>query len=116
MAQIVAAEANARRNKGWGFIDIRDLSSFTLVHVPGAVCIPFSMTTARNKRASSIFLEAVSRKFQKTDKIVVIDENGSLSTFAVLRLSAAGYKHLRIVYAGMNAWLCCSRLPVVRRE
>eukprot|EP00171_Calliarthron_tuberculosum_P020824 IDg20824t1 len=116
MALINSDEAHARMNSGWHHIDVRDPQAFSRLHAPGSVNIPFSMVAAHSRIYGVPFLAAVTRAYRKNDKIIISCADGSLSTPAVLRLSAAGYKHLRVVYGGMNAWCRYKRLPVVKKQ
>lgn len=114
MEIIYANEAHVRKGDGWLQIDVRDTKGFSKIHVPNSVNIPVTVKEACSYSKGAAFVNEVSRRYRKDDKIIVTCADGDLSSAAALRLIAVGFQYVSVVYCGINEWSRYRNLPLTR--
>jgi rhodanese-related sulfurtransferase len=80
------------QKKGMMILDVRTGKEYERGHIPGAVHVPLSDVGARIK------------KVKKEKELVVYDQTGIRSIWAIKRLMGMGYKNLYNLKGGFNAW------------
>jgi rhodanese-related sulfurtransferase len=80
------------QRKGSMLLDVRTDKEDERGHIPGAVHVPFAEIGDKIK------------KLKKDKELVVYDENGSRSIWAIKRLIGMGYKNLVNLKGGYRAW------------
>ncbi|HUL00995.1 MAG TPA: rhodanese-like domain-containing protein [Nitrospirota bacterium] len=80
------------QKKGMVLLDVRSDKEYAKGHIPGAVHVPFSDIGDRVK------------KLKKDKELVVYDQMGTRSIWAIKRLIGMGYKNLTNLKGGYHAW------------
>ena len=80
------------QKKGMMILDVRTGKEYERGHIPGAVHVPLADVGARIK------------KVKKEKELVVYDQAGSRSIWAIKRLMGMGYKNLYNLKGGFDAW------------
>ena len=80
------------QKKGMVLLDVRTDKEYEKGRIPGAVHVPLSDIGTRVK------------KLKKDKDLVVYDQSGSRSIWAIKRLMGMGYKNLYNLKGGYNAW------------
>ncbi|MFA5073448.1 MAG: rhodanese-like domain-containing protein [Nitrospirota bacterium] len=81
-----------QEKKGVVLLDIRGTKEYKRGHIPGAVHVPFTEIGSRVK------------KLKKEKELIVYDQSGTKSLWAIRRLIGMGYKNLYNLKGGYNAW------------
>lgn len=115
MAEITivsAREAHDLMQRGWYLVDLRSANDYAQYHVPDSFNIPF------NRRAPAAWVREIKDTFATLDPVIVICQDGDISTDAFYHLFVNQFECIRDVSRGMNGWVRQSELPltVVKAE
>lgn len=91
-ADISVRDAIKLQDAGAFVLDVRELSEWQQVHIPGATSIPLGQLTSRVSEVP------------KDKQVVVICHSGNRSKVGRDALLQAGFTHVTSVNGGMNAW------------
>ena len=80
------------QKKGITLLDIRTSKEYELGHIPGSVHVQLSDFGDKLKR------------LKKDKEVVVYCQNGNQSVWAIKRLMGLGFRNLRTLKGGYNAW------------
>ena len=109
LSRLSPAEAAAAIAAGWTLVDTRSIDEQrTHGGIPGAIPVPLSVLEWRVDAASGHPSPALSGR---TDRLVLICEDGYSSSLAALRLRAIGFPNTTDVIGGFRAWAAAG-LPV----
>jgi rhodanese-related sulfurtransferase len=92
---IPASDVYADLGKNFQIIDIRNPESYANGHIKGAVNLPM------NKVLDHLLHDIVPSKL---DKIIIVCENGDLSSYTTTVLRLVGYRNVFAMKFGMSAW------------
>jgi len=112
MALITPTEAKARKGRGWVHIDIRSKVEFEKISIPNSINVPFGNFHSNPRQ----FQANVMKKVPLSRKIIISCEDGRESNFAAVRLSAAGFSNVAVLYRGIKSWEVMKRFPVRRGQ
>jgi rhodanese-related sulfurtransferase len=104
--RISAAEAKARLEAGWIFLDVRSELEFEQGHPEGAYNAPLMHLGSEGMTPNDRFVEVVAARFAKSQPIVVGCKSGARSLRAAELLSEAGFEQVvdqRAGFAGVRS-------------
>jgi rhodanese-related sulfurtransferase len=84
------------------YVDVRSPQEYEQGHVPGAYNIPLLFMTPAGMQPNPAFLDAVTQRFGKTQKIVFGCKAGGRSQRACELLAQQGYAHLVNMAGGFH--------------
>lgn len=87
------------------YLDVRTQEEFKAGHVEGAFNIPFMFKEETGMKKNVNFVDEVSNKFQKDEHVIVGCQSGRRSLMAVNDLNVEGFKGLKDMRGGINAWI-----------
>lgn len=113
MAEITivsSREAHDLMQNGWYLVDIRTAAEYATYHVPDSFNIPF------NRYAPAAWVREIKDTFAKLDPVIVICQDGDISTDAFYHLFVNQFECIRDVNGGMNDWIKHTDLPLTASE
>ncbi len=102
MKRITPAEAAAKMNEGYVYLDVRSVPEFETGHPKGAFNIPLMHAGRISMSPNPKFMDEVAKAFPKDAKIVVGCKSGGRSVGAVGLMEMAGYQDLLEQRAGFD--------------
>lgn len=102
MKRITPAEAAAKMEEGYVYLDVRSAPEFETGHPKGAYNIPLMHAGRFGMSPNPRFMEEVAKTFSKETKIVVGCKSGGRSVGAVGLMEMAGYPDLLEQRAGFD--------------
>ncbi|CAN0924870.1 Thiosulfate sulfurtransferase 16, chloroplastic [Linum grandiflorum] len=102
---VVVRAAYQLLEKGHVYLDIRTFEEFNAGHPAGAVNIPYLLNKGAGMSKNPKFLDQVSSKFDKQEKILVGCQSGMRSLMAVADMQTAGFTSVVAVAGGYNSWV-----------
>lgn len=94
------------QSRGWYLVDLRSASDYAEYHVPDSFSIPF------DRRNPGAWIREIKDTFHTLDPVIVICQDGDISTDAFYHLFVNRYETIRDVSGGMNDWVKHSDLPL----
>jgi len=92
IANVDAAGAQSAIDSGAQAVDVRTAGEFQMGHIPGAINVPVDV------------LEAQAQSWDRDATYVVYCATGQRSTTAVEIMRTLGFKNIRHLSAGIQAW------------
>ena len=93
------------QEEGYVHLDVRSVPEFEAGHVEGAFNIPFMKMTPAGMKPNLHFIEEVSGRFGKSDKLIISCKSGGRSARAAGALAQLGYDQLLDLEGGYDAWV-----------
>ncbi|CAN6182223.1 unnamed protein product [Urochloa humidicola] len=101
----VEAASDLLRSGGHRYLDVRTEEEFRNGHVGDSLNVPYLFFTSQGKEKNPKFIEQVVAHFDKQDSIVVGCKCGVRSELACFDLLAAGFKNVKNMEGGYDAWV-----------
>jgi rhodanese-related sulfurtransferase len=100
--RISPAEAKARMDEGYTYVDVRSEQEFAEGRPAGAVNVPFMHVGPTGMTANPDFLRAMNASFEKGAKLIVGCKSGGRSARAAQALVADGFTDVLDQRAGWD--------------
>lgn len=94
--------AHERQSVGWIYVDVRSPEEFMQGHPEGSVNIPIMLQTPGGMTPNPKFLDAMTRKYKPTDKLLLGCRSGARSARAAEMLATRGFSTLANVSGGFS--------------
>jgi rhodanese-related sulfurtransferase len=102
MKHVTSADAAAKMDEGYVYLDVRSVPEFEGGHPKGAYNIPLMHASGGAMSPNPKFMAEVTKAFPKDARIVVGCKAGGRSVAAAGMMEAAGYKDLLEFNAGFD--------------
>ncbi|KAK9829044.1 hypothetical protein WJX72_003623 [[Myrmecia] bisecta] len=105
LKNVSVKEAKQMMDSGATYLDVRTEQEFEAGHAPGAINVPFMLTTVDGLALNQSFISEVKKQLSdKHAEIVVGCKMGKRSEMAVKILEEEHYSNLNNVTGGFDAW------------